>query len=288
MDYAMFKDVLNRELPLNRKERFYTATVLPSLLFHKGLSNFYRFLREIRNFPSDINEESTGDTFLFYTEYNLKQSGGKKSVGKEISTPTGDTPDVIIEILRPPRVFVFIEGKMFENLAQPKLDKQMKRQRIAVIDVLKKDFNTDDDHIFHVALIPKGLGFKDTLDYQVINWELFKDDHGFKVQDNYFYNYLTFALDHYKRLVGDKFRQAETVKGYETGLNIYQNWKEQKGLWIGRRGGRLQIIKDIEEDKWQDRAYCWNTEKPQKGLKGHWISSEEFVKLVETNKRQGE
>jgi len=44
MDYAKFKDVLNRELPLNRKERFYTATVLPSLLFHKGLSNFFLFL----------------------------------------------------------------------------------------------------------------------------------------------------------------------------------------------------------------------------------------------------
>jgi hypothetical protein len=94
MDYAMFKDVLmlNRELPLNRKERFYTATVLPSLLFAKGLSNFYLFLKQIKTFPPSINEKSTGDNFLFYTKYNLKQLGGKKSVGAEISTSTGIRP----------------------------------------------------------------------------------------------------------------------------------------------------------------------------------------------------
>ncbi len=101
MDYLHFRKILASELPLNRKERFYTATVLPSLLLHDGISNFYRFLRQIRNFSADINEENAGDSFLFYTEYNLKESAGKKSVGAEISVSSGDTPDVIIEVLKP-------------------------------------------------------------------------------------------------------------------------------------------------------------------------------------------
>jgi hypothetical protein len=32
---------------------------------------------------------------------------------------------VIIEILKPQKVLVFIEGKMFENLAQPKLYRRL-------------------------------------------------------------------------------------------------------------------------------------------------------------------
>jgi len=169
-----------------------------------------------------------------------------------------------------------------------KLNMQMKAQSAALIDKLKKQYAMDDDHLFHIALIPEGLKLDVSPDYQIITWELFKEEHGFNVQDNYFYNYLTFALEHYKRLVGDKFGQSETVKGYETGQTIYQEWKEQKGLWVGRRGGRPQIIKDIKEGKWKYREYCWNTENPQKGQKDNWINSEEFVKLVETNKRQGE
>ncbi len=47
----------------------------------------------------------------------------RNTTGAEISTSTGDTPDVVMEILKPDRVFVVIEAKMFENLPQTKLDK---------------------------------------------------------------------------------------------------------------------------------------------------------------------
>ncbi len=60
MQYQEFSRKLKSELPLNRKERFYTATVLPALLFHNGLSNLFRFLREIKGFPSDINPRKCG------------------------------------------------------------------------------------------------------------------------------------------------------------------------------------------------------------------------------------
>ena len=53
MDYGYFCKILKgelSELPLNRKERFYTGTVLPALLFHNGLNNFYTFLQTIKGF----------------------------------------------------------------------------------------------------------------------------------------------------------------------------------------------------------------------------------------------
>lgn len=56
MDYSAFCQIMKRELPLNRKERFYTGTVLPALLFHNGLANFYSFLRMIIGLPRSLSE----------------------------------------------------------------------------------------------------------------------------------------------------------------------------------------------------------------------------------------
>ena len=61
---------------------------------------------------------------------------------------------MVLEILKPVKTFVIIEGKMFENLNQDKLDIQMMAQRTAVIDVLRKKYKLDHDDMFHVALVP--------------------------------------------------------------------------------------------------------------------------------------
>lgn len=195
MRYGQFKQLLKSELPMNRKERFYTGTVLPSILFHNGLGNFFRFIREIEGIPADINHEKTQDKFLFYTEYNLKESAGKKSVGVEIFTATRHTPDVVIEILEPRRTFVIIEAKMFSSVTQNAFNKQMAEQRGAVIDILKEKYDLNDAEVFHVALTPNRLGLKTTHDYQVINWEVLLDNKDFAIQENYFANFLRFALE---------------------------------------------------------------------------------------------
>jgi hypothetical protein len=281
MDYKKFKKILNEELPINRKEKFYTATILPSLLFHNGRSNFYLFLKQIINFPTEINERETGDNFLFYTEYNLKQSAGKKSVGIEIETDSGETPDVLIEIFKPRKILVIIEAKMFQNLTQNEFSKQMKSQRNAVIKVLKKKFQLHDDEIFHIGLVPKELNFYDTLDYQIINWEILNCG-DFKLKENYFYNFLRFALENYSTLVADKFTgQASTVKGYIKGSKLYDMAKKGEVLWIGRKGGKSKIQNDVLKGIWRNKDYCWNDDKPSKGIKGNWISNDVFASIID-------
>lgn len=227
MDYDYFCKILKgelSELPLNRKEKFYTGTILPALLFHNGLNNFYTFLRAIKGFPPEINEAETKDNFLFYTEYNLKQSAGKKkNVGRIIPTETNETPDAIIEILKPKKVFIVIESKMFHNVSQTSLSSQISKQIKAVIEPLKQSFKLKDDQVFHVALVPRMSQCKDGKCFQVINWEFFIDngklnfdDSGkLNLQDKYFYNYLKFALDEYRDLVA---KRDGTVNG---GLEIF-------------------------------------------------------------------
>ena len=281
MQYQEFSKKLKSELPINRKERFYTATVLPSLLFHDGLSNLFRFLKEIKGFPSDINEENTGDNFLFYTEYNLKESAGKKSVGAEIYTVTGDTPDAIIEILEPTKAFVVIEAKMFANLTQNEFKKQMQAQKKAVIEILQEKYELHDNQMFHIALTPNKLKFIDTNDYQVINWEFFIENDDIDVHSNYFYNFLRFALENYNELLSDKFGPASTVEDEIPGIDIYKDGTDQKTLWVGRKGGKKTVTEDVRKNIWRERLYCINTEKPKDGVKGNWLSSKEFVDIVD-------
>jgi hypothetical protein len=281
MEYEQLKQSLQKELPINRKERFYTGTVLPSILFHNGLSNLFRFLREIEGFPGDINENTTQDNFLFYTEYNLKESAGKKSVGAEIYTATRDAPDIVIEILKPRKVFVVIEAKMFANLTQNNFGKQIAAQKLAVIDILKNKYALDDTQVFHVALTPKSLGFETTVGYQLINWEFFLANDEIDLRDNYFANFLRFALEHYDELVCDQPGMASTVERQIPGFDVYLNGTGQEKLWVGRKGGKRTIEDDVKKGVWRDKLYAINTQKPQDGQKGNWINSHEFAAIVD-------
>jgi len=280
MDYGYFCKILKGELPLNRKERFYTGTVLPALLFHNGLSNLYHFFSAINNFPREVNEGTTADIFLFYTEYNLRESAGDRNVGRRIVAYTKDTPDVIVEILKPIRIFIIIEAKMFEKINQSKLNGQVSRQRKYVSEPLKKTFQLEDNQIFHIALVPEASGIKDSKYYQVINWEFFIGNQALDVTSNYFYNYLKFALDNYKDLVA-KNGPPGTVEDYKTGEEIYRNGKNNGSWWVGMRGVVNIIIEDAKTNKWKSASYGMNTIKPPAGRKGNWITSKEFAELVD-------
>lgn len=280
MNYDDFCKIFEEELPLNRKERFYTGTILPALLFHNGLNNFYTFLRTIKEFPDDINEAKTKDNFLFYTEYNLKQSAGKKkNVGRIIPTETNETPDVAIEILKPKKIFIIIEAKMFHNVSQSSLSSQMSKQRKAVIEPLRKAFQLEESKVFHVALAPRMSKLKDGQYFQVINWEFFIDNEKLNLKNSYFCDYLRFALDNYESLVA-----TEPPYRKERGQQIYEDGKNSGNLWVGRKGGIKTIKEDIKANKWKTRKYFINPDKPPPGgRKQNWISSKTFTDLVDGN-----
>jgi len=251
MDYDDFSDFLVRELPLNRKERFYTGTVLPALLFHNGLSNFYVFLRAIKDFPPEINVQETKGNFLFYTEYNLKESAGERSVGARIHASTNESPDVIIEILQPKKVFIIIEAKMFAKISQEDLTRQIRRQKKVVADELKKVLG--GEKFYHLALVPRKLPVNDTTEYQVVNWEFFINNKDLNVRDNLFYNYLKFALEKYDDHVSISAGGGlpSTVEFYMKGQTLYELDVESSDFWVGRKGGEDKIKEDARSGKWR-------------------------------------
>ena len=286
MEYEAFCKSLKKELPLNRKECFYTGTVLPELLFHKGLNNFYAFLRLIEGFPKTVGQATTGDNFIFYTEYNLKESAREQNIWPEKETPTGETPDLVIEILEPEKILVVVEGKMFAKVTEEELFTQMASQERAVIRILKKQCGFKDHWVFHLALLPRALGIERCGGHQVVYWDMFIENKEFNVQDSIFLRYLKYALENYDALV-----QRNTwgpppahVEGYLSGREVYENGKQGGSLWVGRRGGRNTFLRDVQTGKWERKSnYPISSSKPSKGIPGQWITSAEFARMVDTH-----
>jgi hypothetical protein len=267
-------------LPLSRDERFYTTTVFPSLLFDNNLFLFYEFLNEIKSFPDEVNGENTKTSFIFYTEYNMKKNAGEKSIGATIPITSNAIPDAIIEILEPTRQFIIIEAKMFRYITQNKFDKEMQRQRQAVIEALIRHYHLSESQFFHLALIPEKLGFIDRDDYQVINWEFFCN-YEKQLKDNYFYKFLILALRYYDDLVEGTNKKGSTYIGQKRGEVIYDDGHGEKEFWVGISGGEGTIKKHIEEKLWKNKWYCYNITKPEGGQKGNWMSSERFAQIVD-------
>jgi hypothetical protein len=219
--------------------------------------------------------------FLFYTEYNLKESAGKKSSGVEIFTDTRDTPDVLIEVLKP-KIFIVIEAKMFLNINQDTLNIQMQLQRKAIIEKLENHYQPCLS--YHIALVPQQLGFKSTPDYTVIEWQFFTERMPDELSDNYFFNYLKFALENYAKSVSNKSRIASTIQGREKGLTIYMDGKTQQRLRVGRVYAKKAIEEDVFSGIWTNKQYGINAEKPVDGREGNWINSAEFAAIVDSRK----
>ena len=88
---------------------------------------------------------------------------------------------------------------MFAKVQQNELTEQIRRQQRVITDQFRKRLG--GEKYYHLALIPEKWEMKNTTEYQVINWEFFIDNNDLNVQDNFFYNYLRFALENYDELV---------------------------------------------------------------------------------------
>ena len=103
-------------LPLNRKERFYTGTVLPQIICYDNFKYFERFTSLIRGFPKDIhiNPSPSANNIMFTTEYSLKESYRRRDGNKifEDIPATKETPDLVTLIMNPEPLLILLEAKM--------------------------------------------------------------------------------------------------------------------------------------------------------------------------------
>ena len=149
-------------LPINRKERYYTGTVLPMIVASDGFRALGRFLG-LCGLPEVTLEADPASTNVqFFTEYGFKESlmGGAE---KRFDDPgSRDTPDLIIYVESDPSLLLGVEAKVFDRPTIADLRRQLQRQD-HLLRVMAEGIGTQT-LARQVALLPAGLDMPERID----------------------------------------------------------------------------------------------------------------------------
>jgi len=302
-------DALFQEyIPMNRKERYFTGTVLPMIICRDNFACFEHILDLIgvKNYQEVIvNEETTN--IQFFTEYSLSEAF-RGNRFKDIPG-SKETPDILILLVSKDErlILIVIEAKMYSRPNKKNLENQMSDQKEHILKYIAKELNIDDEDVYHVLLLPDQLK-KEIIDdgaYKVITWQDISDKYK-KVlpKDDYFLNVLDCALREYNNLVSYPTRSGQNCAGKPLpGNTIYTYYKEdrlhQRHLLkelgfdgketlspikiMGRQGGLdgKAIREDIESGGWKKQTY--ETSHEEEPFNRNWFYVEEFIEKIDNH-----
>ena len=105
--------LFDERLPINRKERYYTGTVLPMIVASDGFKHFGKFLA-LCGIPEIALEADPNTTNVqFFSEYGFKESL-MNGAEKRFRDPGGrDTPDLVVYMER--SLLLGVEAKFFDQ-----------------------------------------------------------------------------------------------------------------------------------------------------------------------------
>lgn len=290
-------EILSTIIPLNRKERFYTGTVLPAIICADNFKQMNRFFGLIGGFDIaiEINPDPENCNIVFQTEYSFKESVYGEHFQKMYSEKheTKDTPDLVILITEPEKYLFVCEAKMFSNITPGDLNRQLMNQEW-FIDTIKGKLGIPDENCFHFALVPEGLiPDKTRLSRPVVYWEEVLNAYNDIQKSEYFFNILKMALQKYELLKSNSGNQLLTYgKNMDfrlSGESILELHKSGKNFWVGRNlglsGEKFRV--DVESGGWKHFEYEINLDA-QEAPNRNWFSSGEFYKAVTNQTNEAE
>jgi hypothetical protein len=243
-------------LPINRKERFYTGTVLPMLVASDGFAHLDRFLGLC---GLDVHVEPGRDgrqDIQFLTEY-----GFAESVFTELDhqrwpeTAAKDTPDVV---LTGPDWLLAVEAKMFHNPSALALAGQM-RDQATLVRSWKQTLGLLDHQVRHVLLLPGRLAERvGPLAFDVVTWEDALAAYR-AVGPAYWVGVLDVALRAHRDLESRGPAFGRNAHDKLTGAEIHAAHGEGTLQFdhIGRSGGLdgWRFHEDIDSGRWRTTRY---------------------------------
>lgn len=262
-------------LPVNRKERYYTGTVLPMLCASDGFAHLHRLLELCGLEGVEVRSGLDGDQELvFYTEYGFAESVfTDEDKAKWPELHDADTPDVVIA---GDDWLLAIEAKMFHNPSHASLERQMSRQRV-LVDYWADTLSLQPDRVAHVLLLPAALAHETAPKSPVVTWEQLRDEFR-SVAPRYWVRELDKALGSYSTLrsraatANDEARLTgeEIVAGFASG--------DFEFGYVGRVGGAAgkAFAADVQDGGWRSRVYQVRQTAPE-GRNAHWMSIEDFL-----------
>ena len=276
------RDMVEIELPLNRKERFFTGTVFPMIVCKDNFKNFHIFTSLIAGL-GDIEIEANPDStnIQFFTEYSLVESiyGSSRKRFPKPRPTSKDTPDIVILVNGETKTLIAIEAKMFGLPTSRKLVDQMENQG-KILDYLKKCLSIDK--IVHCALLPQKLASQlGDFGYPVVTWEQIRDEYGRIYQGDYFLELLKISLELYGDLVSRGVSFGQYAEAKMRGEDIYNLYKanELNMIIMGRSRGLQGAYSDIRLDRWRNQHYETSsvTEPPN----SNWFFVKQFVERID-------
>ncbi len=254
--------LLDQELPLNRKERFFTGTVFPMIVCRDNFKHLPRFMELIGcSNPGRIKSDPTSTNIQFFTEYSLVESVRD---GRFPSLPTSkETPDILFLIKNEEdesKILVALEAKMYVRPSAGQLQEQMQKQK-PILDCICESLKISQEGLYHLALIPDTLfkGFKGDFTEPVITWELIRDAYKENFPDDYFLEMLNQALKRYDDLVSEGVQYGKNCEQKITGKEIKTQF-ERGGFRMkimgrdrGLSGQKLE--NDIISGRWEKQLY---------------------------------
>jgi hypothetical protein len=164
-------EMLASGLPLNRKERYYTGTVLPMIVAADDFAHLHRFLM-LCGMPADAlptnSDSRTSPRLQFFTEYSFVESvftDTDRARFHDVPT-SNDTPDVV---LVGDDWLLAVEAKMFHDPSPQALNAQLDRQRI-IVDYIAVNLHIPAARTRHVVLLPAPFA-ANALHAPVVTWE---------------------------------------------------------------------------------------------------------------------
>ena len=288
MGHKGLSQLLNTRLPLNRKEVFFTATVLPAIICADSFRHFDRFLRllGLRDIAIDISKENAN--IQFFTEYSLVESIlGNRSAKDRFPHPPHEKerPDVMIFIERSEPILIAIEAKLYSSARASDLKREMENQEKHVLSYLLKHLpGLRRDNTVHAALLPKGMKdyFGDQGPALTITWEDLQREYEDVESARYFLEILGIALRDYDTLKSPETTFGAHAEGKVTGAEILYGYQNHilKFEAMGRQGGIKgdSLKEDIAENKWKEHEY--EVRESSADLPANWFPISDFVALV--------
>jgi hypothetical protein len=268
--------VTDQGLPLNRKERFYTGTVLPMIIAGDGFAHLHRFLAlcGLQIEALDHHALDGGPNIEFFTEYNFAESRFTDHDRARFpdAPPDADTPDVVIV---GPDWLVAVEAKVFHNPPPRALNEQMRRQRV-LIDYWMGQLHISADRVAHVLLLPSKLPINGVVD-KVVKWESVLDEYQI-FGPAYWIAMLQTAISRYDELVTRR-GGGKNADGRMTGMEIVEAHAlgELDYAYTGRKDGLdgNLFADDLRTGHWRTRVYEVRYD-PLPG-KTNWFPISEFI-----------
>ncbi|MGZ4447648.1 MAG: hypothetical protein ACXVEC_13020 [Nocardioides sp.] len=273
--------LLDNTLPLNRKERFYTGTVLPGIV----CSDFSR-LNLLTALMGHPDVEASGDPaqsgVVFFTEYGIAESAYGPAAARFAGLPTArDTPDVVFLTVRPSPVLFALEAKMYDRPGGGELRHQLDLQRELLDPLavrLAEWLGVDEVPVAHRALLPAAQEGLHLAPHQALSWEQVRDAYA-DVAPAYWMQMLNEALSRYDDLVtrvvandDARLTGAAIVAAFHAGTLPYTSM----GRSLGLAGATMRA--DLETGAWRETAYQVALNDPGNR---NWFPVADFVALAE-------